>query len=134
MCVGDDVESAVHRRDRQMPPLALAVRVLRPQSQEQLAELEAILGLSRETDATPAANSRTGLSSWRTPDPKRALGELVSLQAVRSSDYPTMEDPTKKPVSPKVEASPPSDAKPFLYRAFRRGRVVADHLQGLLVS
>ncbi len=94
-------------------------------SQEQLSELEAILGLSAATDVSPAANASTGLSPWRTPDPRRAQGEIVSLQAVRSSDYPTMEDPTKKPVSPKVEASPPPDAKPFLYRAFRRGRVVA---------
>jgi len=94
-------------------------------AQEQLAELEAILGLSAATNASPAANSITGLSPWQTPDSRRALGDVVSLRAVRSSGYPATEDGSKTPVSPEMEASRPSDPKPFLSRAFRRGRVVA---------
>ncbi len=91
-------------------------------SAEQLAQVESLVGL---TAASGATDSVIADNPWKPPDPGRDVEEITALKVVRQSNSMSPEEVKSPPSQPTSKASPAPDYKPFVYRVFRRGRVVA---------
>ncbi len=94
-------------------------------SDEQLAKLDALLGLPDRTDATGVMDTAAPSNPWKAPDSKHATEEIMALEVVRRSQYSAANDVTPAPQIAGTKASSPPDSPPFVCRAFYRGRVVA---------
>ena len=88
-------------------------------SEEQLAELEAILGMASTSDATSDGASQ---GRWQTANPSGITEDIPALVPAEQCRWKTR-SPSPQPPPP---ASPPArKPQPFMYRPFYRGRVVA---------
>lgn len=94
-------------------------------SAQQLARLDSLLGQTGPSNATDAADSAIPGIPWKTPNPGRDLEEITALKVVERSTEIAADEKESPTSQPEPRVSPPPDAKPFVYRPFHRGRVVA---------
>lgn len=93
-------------------------------SKAELAELETLLGLVRGPGAASATDSAGVSHLWETPNPRLAVEEVTALEVVRAA-YEARKEANGPADKPKAKPAPPPASRPFVHRAFRRGRVVA---------
>ena len=89
-------------------------------SDERLAGLEALLGMTSVSDATTDGVAQ---GRWRTANPSGITEDIPALHPRGTSM--SMEDTSASPQPPAPASAPARKPKPFVYRPFYRGRVVA---------
>jgi hypothetical protein len=91
-------------------------------SDEQLAELEALLGMA---GSARAARDDGSPSLWRTANPSRISEDITALRSRYETVSSDAGDEETPPQPPPAAASAKREPQPFLYRPFYRGRIVA---------
>jgi hypothetical protein len=92
-------------------------------SDEQLAGLEALLGMAGSARAT---RDDASSSLWRTANPSRISEDIPALRPRHEQISSFEAGDEKTPPQPRSAAAPAKrEPQPFLYRPFYRGRIVA---------